>query len=160
MLATNLLARFDSQVDLWMPAVMGGSALFCLVMVPVALKRGGLSAIISGASLSIAAIGLAAGTLLVLNLSYGVGEDLRVYSGFFDGRGEHLLWTRSITGAHPSSNPRGAPASSLDRLEISWQTPDGSGAVLVSPEDKEGFLDELVKRGAPCEREGLVLRCD
>jgi len=58
-----------------------------------------------------------------------------------------------ITSVAPSRNPRSSPACSLDRLEICYR--GDRSRILVSPEDKAGFLEGLVRR---CDQ--LVLRGD
>ena|GEM_PF-365909 len=63
-----------------------------------------------------------------------------------------------ITAVAPSRNPRSSPACSLDRLEIRYR--GDRSRMLISPEDKAGFLEALQRR---CDQlvltsEGLVLR--
>ncbi|MCZ2156874.1 MAG: PH domain-containing protein [Bryobacterales bacterium] len=57
-----------------------------------------------------------------------------------------LRWSIPLDHIHrvePSRNSRSSPALSLDRLRIDY----GCGKfVLVSPEDKEGFLREINAR--------------
>lgn len=63
-----------------------------------------------------------------------------------------------ITAVAPSRNPRSSPACSLDRLEIRYR--GDRSRMLISPEDKAGFLEALRRR---CDQlvltsEGLVLQ--
>jgi hypothetical protein len=56
-------------------------------------------------------------------------------------------WTvplRSIDSVRPSRNPLSSPAASLDRLEVRYA--ERRKRILISPEDKAGFLRALVAR--------------
>ncbi len=57
----------------------------------------------------------------------------------------------NIQGVTPSRNPISSPALSLDRLHIDRGT---SLPLLISPEDKDGFLNDLAGRCAHLKREG------
>jgi len=73
-------------------------------------------------------------------------KDIIVRSGPFH-------WTvkvADITEVYPTDNPRSSPASSLDRLRIES---GGDRWIMISPQDKEGFLKSLVAVD-----DGLVLR--
>jgi hypothetical protein len=60
-----------------------------------------------------------------------------------------------IDSIRPSRNPISSPAMSLDRLEIRY----GSGKwLLISPEDRIGFLDAIVARSAGLRRVGEEVR--
>ena len=47
----------------------------------------------------------------------------------------------------PTHNPLSSPALSLDRLWISYRRAGKKRAVMISPEDKEGFLKAVARRG-------------
>jgi hypothetical protein len=66
-----------------------------------------------------------------------------------------LLW---IVEARPTRNPLSAPAWSLDRLQIDYRRDGGKSSLLISPEDKFRFLQELAGSGAGLEvrDEGVV----
>lgn len=49
----------------------------------------------------------------------------------------------SIRQVSPSNDWNSAPAWSLDRLRIDWESTDPACATLVSPEDKMKFLQDL-----------------
>jgi hypothetical protein len=67
------------------------------------------------------------------------GEELVAHSGPFSWR----IPLREISTVRESSSVRSGPALSMDRLEIAY----GSGRVLlISPEDKKGFLAALHRR--------------
>jgi hypothetical protein len=57
-----------------------------------------------------------------------------------------------IAEVHPTHNPLSSPALSLDRLRVQY----GQGffkAVMISPADRNGFLDDLAHK-AGLKREG------
>nr|WP_293839005.1 PH domain-containing protein [uncultured Arsenicibacter sp.] len=66
------------------------------------------------------------------------GNVLRVKCGFFINQTIDIGSIRSVT---QTRNPLGAPATSLDRLEIRYNRFD---FVLVSPKDKTGFIRGLL----------------
>lgn len=49
----------------------------------------------------------------------------------------------AITEVHPSHNPLSSPACSLDRLRVNFEKNGRARFLLISPEDKEGFLHDL-----------------
>lgn len=52
-----------------------------------------------------------------------------------------------IRAVEPSSNPLSSPALSLRRVRIDYDKPNGKGTfVLVSPQDRDGFMQELRRR--------------
>lgn len=63
-------------------------------------------------------------------------------------KGQQLIvwWTKidinSIKKIEKSNSFLSAPALSLDRIEISYNKYD---SILISPKDKQGFVDELLK---------------
>lgn len=48
-----------------------------------------------------------------------------------------------ITQIEPTHNPLSSPALSLDRLKISYMKNGRIAKVMISPKDKEGFLNTL-----------------
>ncbi|MPS61073.1 MULTISPECIES: PH domain-containing protein [Acinetobacter] len=50
-----------------------------------------------------------------------------------------------ITQIEPTHNPLSSPALSLDRLKISYMKNERIAKVMISPKDKEGFLNTLRK---------------
>jgi hypothetical protein len=50
----------------------------------------------------------------------------------------------SIESVKPSRNPLSSPAWSLDRLRIDYRRKDKLTFLLISPEEKSAFLNELV----------------
>jgi membrane protein YdbS with pleckstrin-like domain len=60
----------------------------------------------------------------------------------------------AIAAVYPTHNPLGAPAMSLDRLRINYKRNGKERFELISPKDKEGFMQELVSREAGLEQRG------
>lgn len=60
----------------------------------------------------------------------------------------------SIQSAAPSRSLRGAPALSLDRVKIHYQKGKMKCLCLVSPKNKEEFLNDLIKYSKSLKREG------
>jgi len=70
------------------------------------------------------------------------GGILKVKSGFIVHKSIDIQTIQHIS---ETNNPISAPASSLDRLEISYGLPNNLKSVLISPKDKTGFIDHLQK---------------
>ena len=59
-----------------------------------------------------------------------------------------------IIEVYPTHNPLSSPALSLDRLRINYKRPSGkTWWVMISPKEKEQFLDDLAK-AAGLEKDG------
>ena len=61
-----------------------------------------------------------------------------------------------IDAVRPSRNPLSSPACSLDRLLITWK--GGRKRILISPDDKAGFLRDMARLCAQLriDGEGLI----
>jgi Bacterial PH domain len=82
---------------------------------------------------------------LILWITYGTlyiltARELFIRSGPFRWR----ISLREITEVFPTSSPLSGPACSLDRLCVQYGATKRS--ILISPQDKEAFLGELVVR--------------
>ncbi len=129
---------FRSRVDLGLVVLMGGGALLPLVAAAALAWRGQSE----GVAL-LAAWGTVM-TALLVGLTVPVRYDCRAAALHI--RSGWLRWDvpySSIRGAAPSWRPLSAPAWSLRRVRI--DLPDG-GFILVSPPDRESFMDELAAR--------------
>lgn len=130
--------RFRSKVDSWLVAVTIVSGMAALAAGAVAFRDGTPGSLAT--MLLVVALVVALPISLIAATHYTFeGDALRIRSGPF-------RWTiplAEIHGARPSRNLISSPALSLDRLRIDY----GRGKyILVSPEDKAGFLRELSKR--------------
>jgi hypothetical protein len=93
---------------------------------------------------------------ILLGLAYPVTyeikpPDLIIRSGLVRSR----IVLETIEEVRPTRNPLSAPAWSLDRLRIDYRKGERLRFNLISPENKEAFLAELVSR-----TNGLELRGD
>ena len=125
---------FKSAVDWWYYLVVVVVTIVTLFVILPPLASGQLS-IPLGVAIIILSVGLP--VWLLLSTSYRVETDsMLINSGPFS-------WTiplAEIQSIEPSRSPLSSPALSLDRLEIQY----GSGkSVLVSPVDREAFLDAV-----------------
>lgn len=134
--------QFPSRRDGWLTAVIWIAALGC-VLAGIAQLESALAPIPKALLL----LALLASAGFMLWILYGTsyhfaGDTLHIRSGPFRFR-VPLVEVESV---EPSRNPLSSPACSLDRLLIRYRA--GHGRILVSPEDKAGFLQTLVARGS------------
>jgi len=136
-------SRFSSKVDGWLIPIM--------VLAVGGLFAALIAVLIDGAPWPIRVL-LGAVTIIVTMLLFSVfrntayvidGDTLRIVSGPFK-------WTIPVADINeitPSRNPLSSPALSIDRLKITYSE---KKFVLVSPEDKAGFISaiERVKQGS------------
>ncbi len=137
---------FPSRVDIWLIALMAGGTLLCALPIPKSFQRGALI----GLLMVFTTACMAAGTWWIGSLEYAfVGDALEVRSLIGT---EQLLQVSAVTDVRPTNDLRGAPASSLDRFAITWG--DRGRVVLVSPDDRAGFLDAIAERAPGLVRDG------
>ncbi|NUN68099.1 MAG: PH domain-containing protein [Bacteroidetes bacterium] len=112
--------------------------------IPLTILFGGIFAIfiVNGIWQGLfAPAGAAAFTAYVfLSIRYTIHNgQLLVKSGFLY---TSTIPIASIVSVHPSRNPISAPAATLDRMEVRY----GNGqSVLISPAEKQAFLNHLLK---------------
>ncbi|MES1147057.1 MAG: PH domain-containing protein [Solimonas sp.] len=121
-LACALLSSAGMSVAAAIGAAIAGSPYLALGVAPLVLIGGGLP-------------------LWLLRSTHYTFDDshLHIRSGPFG----WLVPLRDIRAVTPTRNPLSSPALSLDRLRIEFGR---TGSIMVSPEDKDGFLAELRKR--------------
>jgi hypothetical protein len=93
--------------------------------------------------------------VLAYPVSYEIAPPfLIIRSGLFQSR----IALSSIESVKPSRNPASAPAWSLDRLQINYQKKGKPAFTLVSPNNKQSFLNELIQStgGLRLEADGVV----
>ena len=127
--------RFASKVDAWLIwfVRLSFATSFLVVVGVCAAERkwetllwtGGLLAVVQGF------------IEWIFHTTYYLVEsdELRIRSGMFRWR----IPIERIESVEPTNNPLSSPALSLDRLDIRY----GSKNILVSPEDREGFMAAL-----------------
>lgn len=141
---------YPSKRDTWLVVVLVAAGLFSLWVAVSALLEE------PGAGIAALAILLASAAFVIWMFTRTfyilTASDLVVHSGPF-------RWTvplGSIRRVFPTKNPLSSPALSLDRLEIRH----ASGMIMISPEDKRRFLEDLVERtpGLVLDGDGAVRR--
>jgi hypothetical protein len=138
---------YRSKIDWWI------ALLLCLppvasVAVCVALALGGEA---SGLPVGLAGVALVFGIYfgLVFPMRYGM-DDTHLIVRY--GVCRQRIPLADVSEVRPTHNPLSSPALSLDRLRVQF----GQGlfkAVMISPADQDGFLDDLARR-AGLQREG------
>ena len=141
------MSRHRSKVDWWVWVL---SALALVVGVSYIA----LGLVVRRIPLWILGIYAASAALVIsvsLPLYYDISEDrLTVRMGL-------VRWhipLESIRWAAPSNAPWKAPAMSMDRLRIQYRQGGVESSILISPADKERFLDDLVSCSKHLRREG------
>lgn len=130
--------RFVSKRDAWIVALLWIASLVDFAVAVWLLLGGG-----HGTPAFVAPLLLLAGAFQLHTL-YGTdytidGPDLRIRASVFRWR----VPLAAIESIEPTRNPLSSPACSLDRLLIRY----GRRRVMISPEDREGFLRALAARG-------------
>ena len=129
---------FKSAVDLWLLVIVVLVVIISLgVSVRLVLQRSPAGYLIS---IWLIAVGIGLPLWLLYTTQYVVKDEvLKIQSGPFK-------WTIPITSISQvveTSNPLSSPALSLRRLEITYEE---SKTIMVSPKDREGFLEAIGQR--------------
>jgi hypothetical protein len=146
-MSAELRRWYPSKIDRWLvPVLCVPPAAAVAVCVAFALV-GSTSGLLVGGAMVVLVAGIYFG--LVVPTRYGVCETyLLVRFGLCLRR----VPLYDISEVRPTHNPLSSPALSLDRLHVQY----GRGlfnAVMISPADRNGFLDNLA-RIAGLKREG------
>lgn len=143
---------YHSRIDWWIALVLALPPVMLLLVWWVMMIDGrhseGLGMLVALGLLLVVYIGL------VFPMRYGLDDSrLLICFGFCRIR----IPLAEIKEVYPTRNPLSSPALSLDRLHIQY----GEGRfkfVMISPADREGFLDELAHRTGLQERQGKWVR--
>jgi len=130
---------YPSKVDTWVGLLLGVSAVALIGAVILAIREGEVLALV------VLSISIAVYAAVIFGIGFPcrytlTSDALLIQSGFLRFR----LPYAEITGAELSRSPLSAPAWSLQRVKI--HTGSSVGFQLVSPVDREAFLDELLQR--------------
>jgi Bacterial PH domain len=129
------MRAFSSKRDGWLTVILAGTfVILVAALVPLLMRM------TDPRSWTGIAIGLAMLALLA-SVSFGTryvvdGGALRIRCGPF-------RWTialADVVDVSPTDDPSSAPALSLDRLLIRYRRGAEIREILVSPEDREGFV--------------------
>jgi membrane protein YdbS with pleckstrin-like domain len=134
----NPSSTFPSRIDTWLVGVIVVAALgavaACAVLLTASVPRGWMVA----TSLLLTTVGLPVWLLTTTRYQFQ-GEELLIRSGPF----KWSVPIRQVKTVSDTRNPMSSPALSLDRLLIEY----GQGkSIMVSPQDRQGFLAELNSR--------------
>lgn len=77
-------------------------------------------------------------------------RDLLIRSGLTRSR----IMLSSIETVQPTRSPISSPALSLDRLQIGYREKGKLTSTLISPENKDAFLNDLAQRAEGLQRRG------
>ena len=136
--------RFASKRDAWLVAVLWIASLVDFAV------AGWLLLGSEPAPAFVAPLLLVAGVFqlhVLYAIDYSFEPDaLRIRASFFRWR----VPLAAIDSVEPTRNPLSSPASSLDRLLIRY----GRRRIMISPEDKAGFLRALAARAPQLELSG------
>lgn len=140
---------YRSKVDRWVAVLLCLPPLALIAACVALLIAGDMSALSWGnmAVLGLVLFGIYFG--LVFPLRYGL-DDRYLLLRF--GICRKRIPLANISEVHPTHNPLSSPALSLDRLHVQH----GKGLfkiALISPADRDRFLDELARK-AGLQREG------
>jgi len=134
---------YGSKVDWWVGLVISIGAIVILVS--------SVGLLVSPPQDDVPTVWIALATLLLaafmawvlFSVRYTLTtKDLLVRAAIFRWR----VPLDQIVEVCPTHNPLSSPALSLDRLRINYRRPSGkTWWVMISPKEKESFLDELAK---------------
>lgn len=131
---------YASKVDGWLAIVLAFAPVMCIVVAGSVLAAGGGEGMLA----ALAGCGVLAAVYLglVFPMRYGISAEAIVVR---HGLVRQRIPLRDVLEVHPTRSPLSSPALSLDRLAIRF----GEGffkTVMISPADKQGFIDELAAR--------------
>jgi hypothetical protein len=137
--SSSFILLFPSKVDRW---------IVWLTAIPLLVSAAAVtSALLAGPPLSAALLMVGLEVLIVGFISWTFGSTrYLVTDREVIARSGPFRWRIEISGIEsirPSRNPLSSPAMSLDRLEIRY---GGGRRLLISPKDREGFLEAIAAR--------------
>ncbi|MBM4088612.1 MAG: hypothetical protein FJ276_04175 [Planctomycetes bacterium] len=149
---------YRSKVDWWLWLVISGGAigiLFGAVALMVAPPEEGLPNIWIGLGM----LAMAAFMVwLLFSVDYTItAKYLLVRAAFFRWR----IPLDQIVEVYPTRDPLSSPALSLDRLRINYKRPSGkTWWVMISPNEKDRFLEDLARAAGLDREEDRLMRRD
>lgn len=132
-----------SKKDWWLVGAAVAASVIPLTLAAFFLIAGDAN---RGAAFPLFVIGAVTGAVVMLltyPLHYQItSSELIVRCGMLMHR--HILLA-SIDEIEPDRNPAGSPAWSLDRLRVDYREKGEPTCILISPEDKFAFMQELAR---------------
>jgi len=132
--------KFKSKIDWWIHLLFAGLVVGAVWSVWTIFSLGWIGIILFVAFAPVTAFFIVP---VWMNTYYYLDEDeLLIKSGL--GKGTRIGYSQ-ITSVCRTRNPISSPALSLDRLEIKYKVKSGrfSDIIVISPEDKHGFIEQL-----------------
>jgi len=133
---------FRSRYDLWLKIIFAIANVMMLGSVVVLFIDGTPSSILVG----IFTAAILAGVIWIQAATY-----YRIDADTLFVRCGPLHWTipiASITAMTATDDPTSGPALSLERVRVEITKNGEKNEILISPEDREGFMREVQARGA------------
>ena len=131
---------FPTRVDRWLVAVLTVSLVGALAAVLSAARQEPEEATVGGLILGAS---FALVVAVAVPTHYTIGErELVVRSGFI----RRSIPLTAIRRVYPTHNPLSAPAWSLDRLGIEYDSGARRGLALISPAARQEFLELIARR--------------
>ena len=131
---------YRSKVDWWLVPLLSLPPVAAIVVFVKLILAGNRSELPWGIGGVLFVLGIYFG--LVIPMKYGVGDTFLVVRFGVCRRRVPLA---DILEVRPTHNPLSSPALSLDRLRIQFG-PSFFNAVMISPADRDRFLDDLAER--------------
>jgi hypothetical protein len=142
---------YRSKVDWWLALIVAFGGIMLLAAGMNSLLTKGLDHPATWALVFTFIFYAAVVFMLAFPVSYEITSSvLHIRSGAL----KYRISLSSIEGVYPTRNPLSAPAWSLDRLHIDYRKKGKKTYALISPEDKESFLRELVQKTSGLEKRG------
>jgi hypothetical protein len=138
---------YPSKIDWWLAVILCVPPLAALTTCVVFALASMTTELLVGVALVVLVLGIYFG--LVFPMRYGL-DDTNLLVRF--GLCRQRIPLAEISEVTPTHNPLSSPALSLDRLRVQFG-PGIFKAVMISPADRNRFLDELAQK-AGLKRDG------
>ena len=147
---------YRSKKDVWLVLIIALSLAFCFGAGILLLLNGTGSERMAGWVTIGVGVAVCA---LILWLSYPLYYEISPSSLLV--RSGVMRWNiplEDIEEVVPTNNPLSSPAMSLDRLRVSYKARGARTFVLISPQDKSGFINELASAAPGLQMTGQTLK--
>jgi len=139
-MSADRMQWYPSKIDWWLVPLLCIPPASAVIACAVSAIHSSMNDLVIAAAIAILVAGLYLG--VVFPMRYGLSEThLIIRNGMCTQR----ILLSEISEVYPTRNPLSSPALSLDRLHVQF----GEGffkAIMISPADRDRFLDELAQR--------------
>jgi hypothetical protein len=146
-MSAETMRWYPSKIDWWIAVLLGVAPVMSIAVCVALTLAGETSGLLVGLASILLVFGIYFG--LVFPMRYGL-DDSHLLVRF--GLCRQRIPLADISEVYPTHNPLSSPALSLDRLRVQFG-PGIFKAVMISPADRDGFLDDIAQR-AGLKREG------